>query len=225
MYLATSRSGSAVELQAKRLCHDLRRDACIRTGRENLMRTSAYLVTIALVATIACGKTATSPSASPSTLNIILKDTPFADAKSLLVTFSTVSAHMAGGDFVTLPFSAGATSRTCDLKKLTTATDVLGTGTLTAGHYTQLRLVVSSATLYFDNASTGTACAPTMTAPSGQNAPVTIPSGEVILNREFDVTSSGATTITLDFDGDQSVKALGNGQYMMTPVITVVSVQ
>jgi hypothetical protein len=189
------------------------------------MRMSVCLITVALVTTIACGKAATSPSASPSTLNVILKDSPFSDAKALLVTFSTVSAHITGGDFVTLPFSGGATSRTCDLKKLTTATDVLGTGTMTTGHYTQLRLVVSSTTLYFDNASSGTACAPTVNAPAGQSAAVTIPSGEVILNREFDVTSSGATTITLDFDGDQSVKATGNGQYIMTPVITIVSVQ
>jgi len=189
------------------------------------MRRLAWLITAVLSAAIACGKTATSPSTNPSTLNVMLKDSPFSDAKALLVTFSTVSAHMTGGDFVTLPFSGGATSRTCDLKKLTTATDVLGTGTMTPGHYTQVRLVVSGATLYFDNPSSGSACATAISAPSGQNAAVTIPSGEVILNREFDVTSSGATTITLDFDGDQSVKATGNGQYMMTPVITVVSVQ
>ncbi len=190
------------------------------------MRISISLITVALVATIACGgNSATSPSTNASTLNVILKDTPFSDAKALLVTFSTVSVHVTGGDFVTLPFSGGATSRTCDLKKLTSAQDVLGTGTLTAGHYTQIRLVVSSATLYFDNPSGGSACAPTMNAPAGRSAPVTIPSGEVILNREFDVSSSGATTITLDFDGDQSVKATANGQYVMTPVITIVSVQ
>jgi hypothetical protein len=29
----------------------------------------------------------------------------------------------------------------------------------------------------------------------------------------------------LDFDGDRSVRVTGNGRYMMTPVIAVVSVQ
>jgi hypothetical protein len=33
------------------------------------------------------------------------------------------------------------------------------------------------------------------------------------------------TTMLLDFNGDQSVRQTGNGQYMMTPVIAVVSVQ
>jgi hypothetical protein len=185
----------------------------------------ALLATFAVVV-VACSGSSTSPSSTGSTLNVMLKDAPFSDAKALLVTFSDVSAHITGsGGFATLPFAGGATSRTCDLKKLTSATDILGTGTLAAGHYTQIRLTVSSAALYFDNASTGTACAASIAEPAGAKSAITIPSGEVILNREFDVTASGATTITVDFDGDQSVHAQGNGQYSMTPVITVVSVQ
>ena len=52
-----------------------------------------------------------------------------------------------------------------------------------------------------------------------------ISSGVVKLNREFDVSSSGATTMLLDFDGDGSVRQTGNGRYTMSPVIAVVSVQ
>jgi hypothetical protein len=167
----------------------------------------------------------TMPTATNATLNVMLKDGPFVDAKALLITFSNVSAHLSGGDFTSLPFVGGASSRTCDLEKLTTAQDVLGTGPLPAGHYTQIRLVVTNATIYFDNASTGAACSTTIAAPAGRNAAVTIPSGEVKLNREFDLTATNATTMLLDFDGDQSVKETGNGRYMMTPVINIVSVQ
>jgi len=162
----------------------------------------------------------------------MLKDSPFSDAKALLVTFSEVNVHASGADWVTVPFAAGASRRTCDLKKLETAQDILGVGALPAGHYTQLRLVVSSAAIYFQNASSGPACAPSIGAPAGTNAPVDIPSGELKLNREFDLASNGGTTILLDFDGDQSVKLTGNGNgrgngggtYIMTPVIGVVSV-
>ncbi len=170
----------------------------------------------------------TGPSSAGSSLNIMLTDSPFSDAKALLVTFSEVSAHMSGaGNFTTLPFSGGATTRTCDLKKLQNAQqDILGTGQLTAGHYTQVRLTVSSAVIYFDNASSSTtACAASIPAPAGNNAAVTIPSGQVILNREFDVTATGATTMLLDFNGDQSVRLQGTGQYSMSPVISVMSVQ
>jgi hypothetical protein len=173
---------------------------------------------------------APAPPVGNGSLTVMLKDSPFSDAKALLVSFSEVNVHASGGAWITLPFAGGASSRTCDLKKLQTATDILGVGPLAAGHYTQLRLVVSSATIYFQNASSGPPCAASIATPAGTNAPVTIPSGEIKLNREFDLASNGGTMILLDFDGDQSVKLTGNGnsnngKYMMTPVIGVVSVQ
>jgi Domain of unknown function (DUF4382) len=214
------------------------------------MRSRIVALIAALAVTGACGgSTPTEPSTASSSnsstspapnspapgptstgqLTLMLKDSPYSDAKALLVTFSEVNVHASGGDWVTLPFASG-TSRTCDLKKLETAQDVLGVGTLAAGHYTQIRLVVSSATLYFQNASSGAACALSITAPAGTKASVEVPSGELKLNREFDLTSGG-TKILLDFDGDQSVKQAGNDhspngvKYMMTPVIAVVSVE
>jgi len=175
-------------------------------------------------------------SAGNGTLSINITDSPFSDAKALLVTFSEVKVHNTDGDsWQTIPFTSGS-SRTCDLKKLQGPTDVLGVGTLPAGHYTQIRLVVSSANIYFDNAAGGGACAASIAAPAGTSAPVDIPSGEVMLNRQFTITT-GATTMLLDFNGDQSVKATGGGngnsnghgnsttKYIMTPVISVVSVQ
>ncbi len=47
----------------------------------------------------------------------------------------------------------------------------------------------------------------------------------MILNRPFDLTDDTATTITLDFDGDRSIREAPPGTYRMTPVISVVSVQ
>jgi hypothetical protein len=158
----------------------------------------------------------------------MLKDSPYSDARSLLVTFSEVSAHKSSeidGEWTKLPFTGGGATRTCDLKKLQTAQDILGTGALAAGHYTQVRLIVSSAALYFDNAAAGAACDATIAAPAGRSAVLEIPSGEVKLSREFDVSASGATTMLLDFDGDKSVRETGNGRYMMSPVISIVSVQ
>ncbi len=113
----------------------------------------------------------------------------------------------------------------CDLKKLEQAQDVLGVGTLSPGHYTQIRLVVTSATLYFENASAGPACAPMITPPAGESAQLEIPSNEVKLNRQFELTANDATTILLDFDGERSIHETGNDRYIMTPVIGIISVQ
>jgi len=168
----------------------------------------------------------TSPSGT-GRLSLMIKDSPYSDARALLVTFSEVTAHRDGeGGFTKLPFGeVTAVSRTCDLKKLVDRQDMLGVGSIPEGHYTMVRLVVSSATLYFDNPSDGPACATTIPVPAGRSANLEIPSGEVKLNRGFDVAASGATTMLIDFDGDRSVVETGNGRFRMTPVIGVVSVQ
>jgi hypothetical protein len=166
-------------------------------------------------------------------LTIGLKDSPFSDAKAVLVKFSEVSVHRSGFGWEPVAFADGATERTCDLKQLQAATDVLGVGSLPAGHYTQVRLTVDSAALYFENAATTGPCAPTIPAPDNLPAALKIPSGEIKLNREFTVPAGGATTMLLDFDGDRSIKQTGSGNgngkgakgsYTMTPVITVESV-
>jgi hypothetical protein len=192
-------------------------------------RTIFTLAVTAVVVAVACSggsPSGPSPSGGTGTLNLRLTDSPFTDARAVLVTFSTVTAHRSESDWTAVPFAAAATSRTCDLKRLEGPQSLLGTGPLPAGRYTMVRLVVSSAAIYFDNATTGPdACAPTLAPPAGRSASLEIPSGEVKLNRGFDLTADGATTILLDFDGDRSIRETGNGRFMMSPVIGIVSVQ
>src|SRR4029453_8843131 len=123
---------------------------------------------VAALTASACGE---SPPAGPSggagTLNMRLTDSPFSDAKAVLITFSEVSAHREDADWMKVPFPADAggavvAERPCDLKKLQGPVDILGGGLLTAGHYTQIRLVVAKATIYFDVAPD--AAAPACTA-------------------------------------------------------------
>ena len=171
-----------------------------------------------------CGGSPTGPSGA-ATLNLRMTDGPFADAKAVLVTFSELAVHRAEEEWVVVPF-AGANSRTCDLKKLESgAQDVLGIGALTPGHYTQIRLVVDRAQLYFENDSADSpACAPSIVI-DGPSASLEIPSGEVKLNRAFELTADNATTILLDFDGDKSIRQTGNGRYTMAPVIAILGVE
>ena len=179
---------------------------------------------VLMALSLACGGTPTSATQTAS-LSIALKDTPFGDARAVLVSFSEVSVHASGGGWTTLPFAGGASTRTCDLKQLTNAQDVLGTGSLPAGHYTQVRVTVTGAALYFDNAAGAGPCAATIAAPAGRTYALDIPSAQVILNREFDVTDGNTARLVLDFNGDQSITQTGNGTYKMSPVISVVSVQ
>src|ERR1044071_4055325 len=145
-----------------------------------MQKLSALAIAAVLaLSAIACNDSPSSPTLSGGNFNLRLRDPPFTDAKAVLVTFSSVRAHRSDSDWTAVPFINAATSRTCDLKKLETSEDVLGSAALPAGHYTQVRLVVQSATLFFDNASTGTACAAAITPPAGASATLDIPSGEV----------------------------------------------
>jgi hypothetical protein len=171
------------------------------------------------------GSGTSSGGAGSNSLNINITDSPFSDAKSILVTFSQVQVHSSGGGWVTVPFPGGDGTRTCDLTKLAGSQDVLGTGPIMPGHYTMIRLVVSQSTLYFDNGSTGPTCGSYIAPPTGLNAPLTIPSGDIKLNREFDLSTTRSTNILLDFNGDRSIIKTGNNNYTMNPVIGIVSVQ
>jgi Domain of unknown function (DUF4382) len=193
-----------------------------------MLRALVTLVTLALVSFGCGGSSPSSPSGTSGTLSLQITDSPFTDSKAVLVTFSEVTAHRSEAEWSKVPFAdAAATSRTCDLKRLErSAQDLLGSGPLTAGQYTMVRLVVQSATIYLDNPSTSaTPCATTIAPPEGRSASVTIPSGEVKLNRGFSLAADGTTTILLDFDGDRSIHETGNGRFMMSPVIGILSVQ
>lgn len=231
------------------------------------MRPSAFAVSTLALAVLAfgCGDAAQTPAApsaptttaTPSgaaggggtgTLTLRITDSPFSEARAVLVTFNEVSVHRSGAGWETMAFAGGAGQRTCDLKKLQGPADLLGVGTLPSGHYTQIRLHIVSASIHFDNASAGGPCATSIAAPTGLSAPVEIPSGEVKLNRQFTIPAGGATLILLDLDGDRSIHQTGGsngnnngnngngrgnsgggttttaGRYIMNPVISVVSV-
>jgi hypothetical protein len=181
------------------------------------------VLAVAALTAFACG----SPSGPSNAGNfrLMITDSPYSDAKAVLVTFSEVTIHRSESEtagWETLSFAGGASSRTCDLKRLETAQDILGVGSLAEGSYTQVRLTISSAALYFDGPSTGGPCG--AVAPAGAFETLEIPSGIVRLNRPFTVPESGVTTMLIDFDGDRSIHDMGNGQHRMTPVIAVVSV-
>lgn len=146
---------------------------------------------------------ATAPSGM-GVLVVNITDSPFSDASNLFVTISDIEAHKSGGDW----FVVESGSKTFDLKTLVGVQQLLGSTALQPGHYTMLRLDVTSSTIVIN----------------GKSSPVKIPSSRIELNREFDIVAGKNTTLLLDFDGDKSVKQTGNGEYMMAPpVIAIVS--
>jgi hypothetical protein len=159
-------------------------------------------------------------------MNIRITDSPLGSAQAALVTFSDVAVER-DGQWTKVPFPDGASTWTCDLKKLQdTAEDLLATGRVDEGRYTWVRLTVQSGRLFFDRPSTSsTPCARSIAHPEGASAPMTIATAEGRVNGDFPVNGDGARTILVDFDGDASIRDMGNGVYHLTPVLRLVRVQ
>jgi hypothetical protein len=97
---------------------------------------------------------------------------------------------------------SGAT--TFDLLKIKGIEEVLATGDLAPGTYTQIRMEVSKVTV---------------TLAGGQPQDAKLPSGKLKFIQPFDVAAGKTTVLLFDFDAGKSVNVTGNGQAMFKPVI------
>jgi hypothetical protein len=189
------------------------------------------VVCVVLVLLIGCGDD-TSPSSpggpgSLGSLNIRITDSPFGAAKAVLITLSEVAVRK-NDDWTILPFPDGSTATwMCDLKKLENdAQDLIASGAPDAGVYTFVRLRVQSARVFTQNsAQSPTPCAKTIAAPGGESFQVSVPESDGSDNGEFPVQSDRATTVLLDFDGESSLSEPSTNNYVLRPVIRLISVQ
>ena len=131
------------------------------------------------------------------------------DEVNIVVT--RVEVHMSGDSSNWMVVNP--VPHTYDLLQLRNgASVVLGDTFLTAGHYTQIRLILGDGSNVVVN---------------GITYPLVIPSGMqtgIKLNHEFDIELGNLYELLLDFNADQSIHITGNGQYMMNPVIRVMPV-
>jgi hypothetical protein len=96
--------------------------------------------------------------------------------------------------------------KTVDLIQLASNSTLLGPAVnLPAGHYTQIRLILSSATI---TDASGTYA---LNVPSGTQTGIKIHGG-------FDIAPNQVTVILLDFNVKGSLNKLGNGRYQLKPV-------
>ena len=181
---------------------------------------------IILIAGCGGGGGDSSPQAGMGTVNASLTDAPAGGFTAVNVTISKVRMHQSSSASEN---DAGWTDITLNparkINLLNIANGVLedlGTVSLSAGHYTQLRLVLV--------ATSGTNLANSVVLSSDPateialDTPSAMQSGIKLIN-EFDVTSGQRVDLVLDFDALKSVVARGNGTYLLKPVIKVVPTQ
>jgi len=200
------------------------------------MGAKSMLAGLAIVSMIGCGgESPTGPSgaAAPGggsstggTFNVRITDNPFGSAKAVLVTFSEVAARDAAGNWRKIAFASGASTRTCDLKKLqNSAQDLLASATMSPGSYTHIRLTVQTAKIFFDNGSTSTTpCATTIAEPAGAVFPLALSPANGEVNGVYTMPTDGALNVLLDFDAQASIIDQGGQKYSLTPTIRLMSV-
>jgi hypothetical protein len=182
---------------------------------------SAAILVGALV-TAACDDAPTSPS-DGTRFTLRLSSSAYGAAPAVLVTFSGVRARHAsrGWEGVALPGSAA--QFTCDLRRLQQSDGEIAAGPLPAGDYSEVRLLVQSATLYLDSPSNMT-CAANFQTPSGRSTPMNGVPNDVTLARSFRVDAGSDTTMHIALNAEQSIRATGGGSFSFEPIVTVLSV-
>jgi len=157
------------------------------------------ILVVVLMAALVAGLVLSRP-AEKGTLSIFVKDEP-ATWSHVNVSFSEVQVHSAddNNSWTTLNIRNG----TIDLAVLTNVSELLASGDLLPGKYTQIRLVVTYATGVMTN---------------GTEVVFDVPSGELRTTHPFNITAGIRQTLTIDIDLSHSITEDGNG-WKFKPVL------
>lgn len=192
---------------------------------KKIVLATLFLLTIIFVA--GCG-----PTTGTGQLVLQITDQPSQlNIEKALVTISQVQVHLAGEEEEDLAgeeeevmeepdnetnetmmeesqagwFTIVEEEQTFDLIQIKDVTEFLGTADLQTGKYTQIRLSLDKALVTID----------------GEEYDLTVPSSKIKLTQPFTLEENQTTTLTLDFDAQESIHAAGN-KYILRPTIKVI---
>jgi hypothetical protein len=140
------------------------------------------------------------------TIQVLVTDPPTPESvDSVILKVETVEVHLAAG-----PDSGWTTildkPKSFDLMNLIEGKEVnLGSSEINTGTYTQVRMDIAEATVIV----------------GGEEYNAFVPSGRLKFTRPFQVKDNQTTVIIFDFDGHKSIKATGEGRYMLKPEVSL----
>lgn len=146
------------------------------------------------------------PEPETGTVSIYVKDLPD-DWTHVNVTFSEVRIHQADAGNDSGWHTLDLEQQTVDLAVLTNMSELLASGNVSVGKYTQIRIVV---------------VAVTGTMEDGTIVNFTVSSGALKTTHPFNVTADHTETLTLDFDLAHSIVQKDTG-WIFKPVLGSIS--
>lgn len=169
-----------------------------------------FPILILFIAAAGCSENSNEPSGNGS-IKMYLVDAPaMFDAVNIVVT--RVEVHMAGSADNEGWVVVNNEARTFDLLELRNgANAILGNAELSAGKYTQVRLILGEGC----NVIVG-----------GVAFNLDIASGSttgIKLNHPFEIEANATYELTLDFDAGKSIHLTGSGKYKMNAVIRIIA--
>jgi hypothetical protein len=152
----------------------------------------------------ACSDSPTSPSATGSNLRVMLTDAP-AGVDQVNIYFTTVDAQPVGGSRERLELQLA--SNPIDLLTLDDRVVGFAAGKVEPGEYEFVHINIDESRSYL--------------VENGVRKTLRIPSQEIKVVGGFSIDDDQVTTLTLDFDADASLNKLGNGDWIMRPVVII----
>ena len=137
-------------------------------------------------------------------IQVLALDRPPPSVQSLLVEVAEIAVRRAG-ERGPIWVTVVDTPQTLDLLRLAQGQLLLGERAAPPGTYTQVRFVITQATVTIGGAA----------------RPVTIPTKQLRLLRPFRVNEGETTIVLLDFDGPRSLRVSEKGDYVLAPRIHV----
>lgn len=152
----------------------------------------------------ACGDNPASPSGTGANLRLMLTDAP-AGVDQVNIYFTSVDAKPVGGPLEHLNLNLA--SNPIDLLTLDDKVVGFAAGEVDAGEYEFLHINIDQDRSYL--------------LENGVRKTLRIPSQEIKVVGGFEIDDDHVTTLTLDFDADASLNKLGNGDWMLRPVVII----
>ena len=169
-----------------------------------LFRPMGSLAVLAVLSVAACDDSPTTPSASAN-LVVQLTDDHTDDVEEVNLYFTSVTANPASGlpEIMALVLSENPQ----ELLRLRDIVIPLAMATVEPGDYVSLRINLDQER---SNIVEG-----------GETLPIRIPSEKIKILGGFSVRHDRTTSVTLDFDAERSLIRLGNGEWLLKPIIVM----
>ena len=163
----------------------------------------AFVVATVAGLVAACSDGPTSPSGNTN-LRLMLTDDPIEGLEKVNIYFTSVTVKPVGKPSEELMLQLQG-NNPVDLLTLDDTVVGFATGVVTPGDFEFIHINIDESRSFI--------------VVNGAQRPLRVPSEEIKILGGFKVDESHVTTLTLDFDAQASIVTLGNGGFLLNPVI------